>query len=106
MADRPNKPRSIGPSGRGTPRAVILCECGGETKVVNTRGVETGDVIRRERDCTVCCRRITTNESEGSQPGLLAFQAAITRLEGIVTRLKTGPRATRESARASKGTDG
>jgi hypothetical protein len=81
MSEPKNKARSVGPKGYSAPRAVILCECGGETEIVNTRGVLAGDTIRRERDCKLCCRRLTTYES-------LTAPTTADRLEGITARLE------------------
>jgi transcriptional regulator NrdR family protein len=81
MSKSRNKARSTGPKGYSALRAVILCECGGETEIVNARGVAAGDTIRRERDCKLCCRRLTTYES-------LTAPASVERLDGITARLE------------------
>lgn len=60
---RRNPPRSVGPRGYSIPRAVLLCACGHETKVTNSRGTLEGDIIRRERACRNCERLFTSYES-------------------------------------------
>ncbi len=40
--------------------------CGGETKVIDSRELETAPAIRRRRECLGCDRRCTTYEMEDS----------------------------------------
>ena len=37
-------------------------ECGSETRVIDTRGMRKGTIIRRQRQCKKCFRRFTTYE--------------------------------------------
>ena len=45
------------------PYSDIACECGGDTKVIDSRGSRGG--IRRRRECLHCGTRFTTYEGRG-----------------------------------------
>lgn len=44
-------------------RAVVQCTCGAETRVLNTRGRPSRDIVWRQRQCVACGRLFSTYES-------------------------------------------
>lgn len=55
-------------------QARMLCLCGGDTKVVNTRGRQKADVIWRQRQCLTCRQRFSTFET---RTGLVAAEKVL-----------------------------
>ncbi len=50
------------------PSTMRCRECGGSSRVTNSRGVERETITRRRRECLACGRRWTTYESEATIP--------------------------------------
>jgi transcriptional regulator NrdR family protein len=59
MANVPKRIHVLAP--RERPYADLTCDCGGGTRVVDSRG--TKGAIRRRRECLECRRRFTTYEA-------------------------------------------
>lgn len=68
--------------------AVIACSCGGETRIVNTRGREGRDVVYRQRQCKSCGSQFSTFESAVNPRDRGRVDAALSRIEQAVTDLQ------------------
>ena len=93
MRDKGNRPRSRGAAGYATPRAVLLCDCGHETEIVNSRGTERGDVIRRQRACKSGCEGIFTTYESRTNPAIerratALLEAAVDAIQATLAELK------------------
>lgn len=59
---RKRKEKRAGEGGVASGNIELACpNCGGKTRVVETRGA-CGNALRRRRECTICGERRTTRE--------------------------------------------
>ena len=61
------------------------CSCGGDTKVYDSRPLDTNQGIRRRRECMSCLRRFTTLEFAviDLQESIADMQSAVRRVEKL-----------------------